>query len=289
MSYILDALKKSEQERKKGTVPGLGTVQGLPAHRFGNDWPRRYYLPVTLVLLAILVVLSWLYLREPLPSQTKIAAPTPPPPLTAAPAPTPTATPAPKAALPEKPPSSSRAEDGHRAVKLTTPPAAAPLHTLKLKPTPGASSKSAPPTKVSTPPVVQPPPKAEPPRKMAVTETIPPTTMNETAPFQPLPETAKPENDPPPTEEAEVVIKPEDMPVVPLTELPPEIKGIMPEIKIGIHFFSDDPASRRAGINGRLLHEGQQVEKDIMLKEITRDGAILSFQGRRFSLAVFPR
>ena len=86
-----------------------------------------------------------------------------------------------------------------------------------------------------------------------------------------------------------MVVKPEDMPIVPLAELPFDIKSEIPEVKIGIHFFSDDPASRRAAINGRLLHEGQQVDKDLTLKQITRDGAIISFRGRRFSLAVFPR
>ena len=39
MSYILEALKKSEKKRPAGTVPDLFTVQGpLPAGRFFSDF-----------------------------------------------------------------------------------------------------------------------------------------------------------------------------------------------------------------------------------------------------------
>lgn len=267
MSYILDALKKSEQERKKGSVPGLGTIQGLPGGRFEDNWPIRYYIAGTLVLLVATAAFVWVFLREPDPSQIKIAAPTPPP-LSAAPV----ATLAPKGIPSEKP--ATRDESYQRATKPLPAKVAAPHRPRVLAPATSASHKAPASAPLLATPPIQPSEKVKTPMAEAIAPSL---TENEPPP-----------NDTP-SEEAEVVIKPEEMPIIPLAELPEEIKSEMPEVKIGIHFFSDDKASRRAGVNGRLLHEGQQVDKDLILTEITKDGAILAFRGRRFTLAVFPR
>lgn len=281
MSYILDALKKSEQERKKGTVPGLGTIQGLPGGRLGDNWPLRYYLAGTLILLVATAVFAWLFLREPAPSNPQIA--TPPP----AVAPT-----APLVAPAEKSP--AQAEVLPRSEK-SPPSAGAPQRQRTLTPAATKDTTHKAParatTMVPTRPGLSPFKTAVPANTPAPATMQPETITKASSPLPPQTLESPPEPPPPdiPSEEAEVVVKPEEMPIVPLAELPDEIKSEIPEVKIGIHFFSDDPASRRAGVNGRLLHEGQQVEKELTLKEITKDGAILAFRGRRFSLAVFPR
>lgn len=57
MSYILEALKKSEQERQIGHVPDLSMVQETPS-RAAPRWPR--WLLVALLLNAVvLVILAW--------------------------------------------------------------------------------------------------------------------------------------------------------------------------------------------------------------------------------------
>lgn len=59
MSYILDALKKSEEERQRGEIPGLQTVQTNPVskpHR-GSYWP---YVLMTALLFNAGIVLWWL-------------------------------------------------------------------------------------------------------------------------------------------------------------------------------------------------------------------------------------
>ena len=70
MSYILDALKKSERERKKGQVPGLGTLQGLPGPggRYEIDRLIWIYGLATILLLVALGVGIWLFMREPAPA-----------------------------------------------------------------------------------------------------------------------------------------------------------------------------------------------------------------------------
>lgn len=57
MSYILEALKKSEQERQIGQVPDLSVVQEAPM-RAVPRWPR-WLLAALLLNVVILAVLAW--------------------------------------------------------------------------------------------------------------------------------------------------------------------------------------------------------------------------------------
>ncbi|HEY9050419.1 MAG TPA: general secretion pathway protein GspB [Gammaproteobacteria bacterium] len=62
MSYILEALKKSEQERKRGDVPDLQTVH-LPvfAQSQSNKWP---YVVIVFLLLVLAFVLGMVMKRD---------------------------------------------------------------------------------------------------------------------------------------------------------------------------------------------------------------------------------
>lgn len=59
MSYILEALKKSDQERNRGTTPGLQTVQATPAPA-SRKRPWWMYLLIFALLLNAGVILYWL-------------------------------------------------------------------------------------------------------------------------------------------------------------------------------------------------------------------------------------
>ena len=64
MSYILDALKKSEQDRKQGEVPGLNSFQGQPRP------PRAtsriiLYLLIAALLINAMVLGVWVVTRQP--------------------------------------------------------------------------------------------------------------------------------------------------------------------------------------------------------------------------------
>lgn len=118
MSYILDALRRADAERERGTVPGLhahpaaAVATDAPAPRAGVPWA---WLAAGL-LGALVVVLGVLLLtREPLPPAPPPAAmpaPSPAaPPEVAPPMPAPAAMPAPpaapQAAAPSRPPTRS--------------------------------------------------------------------------------------------------------------------------------------------------------------------------------------
>lgn len=62
MSYILDALKKSDLQRKQGDVPTLQTVH-LPARPQGNT-PRVLYGVIALLLLLLMFVLGYLFSQQ---------------------------------------------------------------------------------------------------------------------------------------------------------------------------------------------------------------------------------
>src|SRR5262245_48879194 len=107
MSYILDALKKAEQQRQREKVPTLATVHTAPVTP-----PRQYWPWVAAgVLLVNALVLVWFFFLRPTPTAVVETPPpiaTVPPPPTAAviPAPAPPAStpPAPSVATPSPAP-----------------------------------------------------------------------------------------------------------------------------------------------------------------------------------------
>lgn len=74
MSYILDALKKSDQQRKQGDVPTLQTVH-LPV-RPQDKTPRILYGVIALLLLLLMFVLGYLFSQQFLQSHDEPTAAT---------------------------------------------------------------------------------------------------------------------------------------------------------------------------------------------------------------------
>ncbi len=60
----------------------------------------------------------------------------------------------------------------------------------------------------------------------------------------------------------------------------------LPELTLDLHVFTTDPAKRAVFINGRRYTQGARIAEGPMVEEITADGVLLSYRGRRF---VLPR
>jgi len=60
----------------------------------------------------------------------------------------------------------------------------------------------------------------------------------------------------------------------------------LPELTVDLHVFTTDPAKRAVFINGRRYTQGARIAEGPMIEEITSDGVLLSYRGRRF---VLPR
>lgn len=224
MSFILDALRKSEIERQRQSGPSIAE---FPVAR--QD--RR--LPVALIaigfLLAVnLAVVLFFMLRseksaEPAATSTQAAAVPPvsaasPPPATAAQAPAPAAV----------------------APHDELPGAAAGPGSVTYLPSDGYEDATLPP---------------DAPDPTLLPETTPPGAGVIYGASSGIEDAA--------TVEAE-------------TGLPP--------LAVDLHIFADDPAKRAVFINGRRYTQGATIAEGPTVEQITREGAVLGYRGRRFLL-----
>ena len=58
----------------------------------------------------------------------------------------------------------------------------------------------------------------------------------------------------------------------------------MPKLTLQFLVYSDVPTDRLVFINNQKYLEGQSIEGKVVVESITQDGAILSYQGKRFLL-----
>ena len=69
-------------------------------------------------------------------------------------------------------------------------------------------------------------------------------------------------------------------------ELPDNVKSEIPSLTFSFHVFSDNPERRTIIINNKRMREGDRVSDALVLREITPDGVIMSWNGRYFHLPV---
>ncbi len=65
-------------------------------------------------------------------------------------------------------------------------------------------------------------------------------------------------------------------------ELEPQIRDALPNLSVSMLIYSKKPEERWININGSKKREGEEISAGLKLEEITPDGAILSYQGHRF-------
>lgn len=318
MSYILEALKKSDEERNRGTAPGLQTVQsaGIPAAKKRSG---RHYL-ITFALLLNAALLGWRFgpwdnaHRQPIPAD----APNPSPPLAAQ---TVTSLDGDPARAADRSDSHGEAEMGaadqpEREVRSIPAQAeVAPVAASSV----AAAGKIDGPAPAASAPIQQPSrPAAKGPAATVRESKGPPgSAQNQEKGVKPFvsaaPKTAvKPEAgtaakaDPAPRQQADpttavAALKPEgarvatapaDAAVPPkelpnLQSLPPAIRKALPSLTLSLLVYSHRAADRMVNINGQMRREGQEIAPGLVLEEITREGAVFNYQGTRFQKGAF--
>ncbi|HEY6641077.1 general secretion pathway protein GspB [Povalibacter sp.] len=235
MSFILDALKKSENERQRTVGPSLADA---PARLPQTERPW-WAVAVAGLLIGNLAVLLFVLLRND-------KAPEP-----VTPAATPAATPAPAAV--------SRAPVRSPPARAPSRPGADPS-VRSLAEEAGVSSNSYDDSGFSYPQDME---SAQP---QAVRPVNPPAV----APARPV---AEPRGN----NENEVLPSASSL-IASGTSLP--------DMRLDIHVYSNNPAERFVFINMRKYTEGQTLTEGPTVERITPDGAILNSQGLRF---VLPR
>jgi len=249
MSFILDALKKSETDRQRQSGPSLFEVKVAP--------PRRR-LPIWAVAIAVLlainaIVVSWMLLRR---------APAP----AAGPAPSPASAPGAAASASAAPVTATRAPAAAPSATVA-PPAAAPLASA---PSPGSGTAA---TRSGA---------------SAATAALPPATTAGAAPPVPdqaaasgtpsdyAPAVEPGAQDAGGTSTAASGDLPLYQQVVTSDGLPP--------LHLDLHVFAKSPQDRFVMINMHRLGEGGSLPNGVHVDAIRPDGAVLSYHGTRFLL-----
>lgn len=249
MSLILEALRKSEAERRRGQTPDLlsDAAPVAPATR-GTTQNRNVVLAVIgAALVTLLLVVWWLRASvqpEPVAAvNEQVEAATP------APSTSPTDTVASQSQRSLSPPVANA--QGKAPPAPTTPPVATPAQS----PAPVATTEAAPQADTSPSPV----------------EPIPP----------PPPQVAS--SEPKPAASAPAFASP-DVPLK-LSDLSTEERQQLPALKVSMHMWAPDAANRFAIIDGTRVNEGDRLG-DATIEAIQPDSVMLSWRGRHIRLPI---
>ncbi|MEO5627113.1 MAG: general secretion pathway protein GspB [Dokdonella sp.] len=287
MSLILEALKKSEQQRRLGEAPTLGSP-ALGSRR------RRSALPLIVALIALALGAGWWMLRPtskaPLAQTDKSASPTPS-----------LAASKPATAAAQPPRNDARTLNPMLVKENANPPAnpSAPTQVAAIKPDRAADRANAATNRMMMPlgdrpgsvaqlppalPMVAGPMATPAPAKPTPAPTVAPIAATPkpelpTAAATPAPANATAATPPPKRERAE--------PALPsVWELPYAMRKDLPELALTMHVYSDDPHKRFVVIKGDRHVEGDDVGGGLILAEIRPDCLVLELKGKRFT---YPR
>jgi general secretion pathway protein B len=245
MSYILDALRKSEKERRRGEVPGVLSQQDAPypIRKRRSPWPYVILAPIVINI----VVLLWVFN----PWQQK----TPPPP-------TPQTAPAREPAPTETGKTRGEAAgQGDQELRKSSPDAPAG--------TPQAPDQE----------------KKEPTRREVSSKRPPdPASGSDSASAGPPQRTRPVQRETPENKAPQEIPPPAPNRTYSLAELPQGLKQKLPALSLALTVHSDDRASRLATVNGQTVREGQMVSEGVRVEEILPDSVVFTFQGYRFRL-----
>ena len=253
MSYILEALKKLEKERKRGRIPGLSEQDSVVYHSQRRPvWP---YMLIAVFFLNAALLIWWFLPKNPKDNVMPLAVPS---------------------SLPLA--ASSISQDVKRPeIKESG----------NVVPSGAAGSSS-----VGHPPVSPPaedaasPERIQPVRNMLHEDAQKTDSLMKSEPKEDIEKQKK-------TEAAQQEKKPEvmadplpDKKLYKLSELPPSVRDSLPVFSITAFLYSDSPSGRMARINERMMREGQELEPGIRIEEIVSDGIILSYKKFHFFVSL---
>lgn len=67
-------------------------------------------------------------------------------------------------------------------------------------------------------------------------------------------------------------------------ELPYSLQQEIPEIRISVHIYNAEPSQRKARINGEIFRQGEQIDRDLSIEEITPHGVVFDYAGTLFRM-----
>lgn len=262
MSYILDALKKSEKERKRGSIPDIMTVQDIKIP--GTKKRPLWIFLILVVLLLNAAVLIWVSPWKSKRPQTALY---------------PTS---------DKQIAAKSQNTSSHEISKTENNKASTIQDAKIEKTQLADSKIASDKKN----VLQQSKKVDARNDVRKDKKEKPDAMPETKLTREASSIA-----PQKKEEAGDMptgTKPDDnqlplpLPnkIYHMSELPQSLQQKLPDFAISTFLYSEDPGSRSVRINGQMIREGQYLSAGLKLEEIMQNGMIFSFQNYRFQVGL---
>lgn len=264
MSFILDALRRSEHERQRQAGPALAEAPVAPPRARSNPWATA---AIALLVVNLAAVGVLLLLR----SNGEQAAPAP------------SATPAAQSAQASAPAQLPLPQPVPQSAPAAAPPVAA-----------------APPAAAHTPPMLRP---AQPAPALPGRNPLEAEVVDDSPPLdeEAVARAAAPPAGPPavvtaPTRGGTVVYQSlTDLDPVtsrsssaPASNLPTAdeltARGGLPELKLELHVYSNKPPERFVFVNGSRYREGDTTQEGAQVEEITRDGVVMNLRGNRFLL-----
>jgi general secretion pathway protein B len=257
MSYILDALKKSEKKRMQGTVPDVLTAQEIVCHerRKRRLWPYLVIAALLVNALAVVWLVPWKSKEPSAVSESGVIT-------------------------------RLASEEHDTATANTERPRTG--STLAMKSNTGGAKPSA---------QMKPQRSAdETPRRLAAVkdqaqkktsgiskpETGAKAIHDTTAESRPdIPAATAPSEIEHPVDVAPIPGK-----VYSMSELPLAVQQKLPSFGISVFLYSDDPTSRMVKINNKMLREGDYLSEGLKLEEIDQNSLILSYQNFRFRVGL---
>jgi general secretion pathway protein B len=258
MSYILDALKKSEKKRMQATVPDVLTAQEIVYHepKARRLWPYLIVAALIINALAVVWFAPWKSKKSSAVVESGVVT-----------------------KLASKEPDTTAVS----AEKTTSASAAAPAQSDADAVKPPEDTKSVHGADATRPHV--PTVKGEGEKKKSGihnSETDAKATRDTKT--EAPPETTATAAPAEPKHPADVTPVPNK--VYSLSELPLSVQQKLPSFGISVFLYSDNPASRMVKINNKMLREGDYLSEGLKLDEIRQDSLILSYQSFRFRVGL---
>ena len=277
MSFILDALKKSETDRQRQNGPALFEVKVAPPR---NGLPL-WAVGLAVLLAVNLVIVAWVLLRRP--AGAEVAAATRPVPAQTSSSLPPMGTSPPASLAGAASPGAQQgqaAPPGGNAVPVGGTAPTAPLTQTAgmTQPVPAGAPSGMP----SAGPYPQPP---------AAPNTVP-NGGNEALAGQanaagerPNPDDYAPAAEPGPLAPFGNHVARGTTSGVPLYQDAALAPGAhLPNLRLDLHVFAAKPQERFVMINMHKLHEGDSLPEGVRVESITPEGAVLTHDGARFLL-----
>jgi len=260
MSFILDALKKSETDRQRQSGPALFEVRVAPP----RDGLTLWAVGLAVLLAVNLVIVAWVLLRRP-PAPAEAVAAAPPAPTTAT-APvmaqqTQTVAPASTTALP--PGGTAPAPPQAQTTVMNQP---GPAGTPPAASAPGGASYAQQPLAGNT-------------------ASTAPADQPDTAGEKLNPDDYAPATEPAPTPGFGNHVARTTADGVPLYQDAALAPGAhLPDLRLDLHVFAAKPQERFVMINMHKLREGDSLPEGVRVESIVPEGAVLSHNGTKFLL-----